>query len=131
SNASTPGLPFMQKVYTKVYGKGQPNPGNRINYDGTILVALAMVAAHSTTPSAYVNYIKQVSGETGTMVTDYAGGVAALKAGKKIYYDGALGVYDFNKYLWPSEPFVLWGLNAQGQVHPVLTLSASQVGSSY
>jgi len=131
SNASTPGFSFLQTEYTKVYGHGQPNPGNRINYDGTILLALAMTAAHSTDPAVYVKYIKQVSGRTGTMVTNYAQGVAALKAGKKIYYNGAEGVYDFNQYLWPSEPFVMWGLTAQGSVTPVLTLTANEVSSSY
>lgn len=131
SNASTPGFSTLQAEYTKVYGSGQPNPGNRINYDGTTMLALAMTAAHSTDPAVYVNYIKQISGTSGTMVTSYAQGVAALKAGKKIYYDGAEGVYDFNKYLWPSEPFVLWGLTSQGGVTPELTLSASEVSSSY
>ena len=131
SNSSTPGFATLQSVFTKLYGKGQPNPGNRINYDGTILLALAMTAAKSTNPAVYVKYIGQVSGHTGTMVTNYAQGVAALKAGKKIYYDGAEGVYNFNKYLWPSEPFVMWGLNAQGNVYPILTLSASQVSGSY
>jgi branched-chain amino acid transport system substrate-binding protein len=131
SNASTPGFATLQSEYAKVYGSGQPNPGNRINYDGTILLALAMTAAHSTDPSVYVKYIKDVSGNTGTRVTSYAQGVAALKAGKKIYYDGAEGVYDFNQYLWPSEPFVLWGLTATGGVTPLMTLSASEVSSSY
>jgi branched-chain amino acid transport system substrate-binding protein len=131
SNAATPGFPYLQSEYTKVYRSGQPNPGNRINYDGTIMLALAMTAAHSTSPSDYLKYIKQISGHTGTMVTSYAQGVAALKAGKKIYYDGAEGVYDFNQYLWPSEPFVMWGLTAQGGVTPVLTLSASEVSGSY
>jgi len=131
SNATTPGFPFLQSVFTKLYGKGQPNPGNRINYDGMIMMALAMVAAKSTVPSVYVKYITRISGHTGTRVTNYAQGVAALRAGKKIYYDGAEGVYNFNKYLWPSEPFVLWGLDAHGAVHPVLTLSASQVSGSY
>jgi hypothetical protein len=96
-----------------------------------VMMALAMVAAKSTDPSVYVKYITQISGHTGTQVTNYAQGVAALRAGKKIYYNGAEGVYDFNKYLWPSEPFVMWGINAQGAVHPVLTLSASQVSGSY
>jgi len=131
SNASTPGFPYLQTVFTKLYGKGQPNPGNRINYAGLTMMALAMVAAKSTVPSVYGKYITRISGHTGTRVTNYAQGVSALRAGKKIYYDGAEGVYNFNKYLWPSEPFVLWGINAQGQVHPDLTLSASQVSSSY
>ena len=131
SNSATPGFTYLQDEYTKVYGSGQANPGNRINYDGTIMLALAMTAAHSTNPSVYVTYIKQISGNTGTMVTNYSQGVAALKAGKKIYYDGAEGVYNFNKYLWPSEPFVLWQLTPQGGVTPVMTLSASEVSSSY
>jgi ABC-type branched-subunit amino acid transport system substrate-binding protein len=131
SNAATPGFSYLQAEYTKVYKTGQANPGNRINYDGTIMLALAMTAAHSTSPSVYVKYIRQISGDSGTMVTNYAQGVAALKAGKKIYYDGAEGVYNYNQYLWPSEPFVMWGLTAQGGVTPVLTLSAKEVSSSY
>jgi len=131
SNAATPGFSALQAAYTKSGGKGQANPGNRINYDGTIMLALAMTAAHSTSPAVYVKYIRQISGHTGVKVTSYPQGVAALKAGKKIYFDGAEGVYNFNKYLWPSEPFVMWRLTPQGGVAPVLTLSAKEVSGSY
>jgi len=135
--ASTPGFGALDQAFRKVFPKGVggsrvPNPGNRINYDGVIILALAMTAAHSTSPSVFINYINKVTGTTGTKVTDYAQGVAALKKGEKIYYDGAEGVYSYNKFNWPSEPFTMFGITGtQGALHPVETISAAALSKQF
>ncbi len=76
------------------------NPFSLTYYDGIITVALAMVAANSTSPSVFDSYISKVAnpGAGKTVVYTYAQGVAALKAGKQIQYFGATGTIDFNKY---------------------------------
>lgn len=76
------------------------NPFSITYYDGVMVVALAMNAAHSTDPAVFNKFIPQVAnpGPGKTVVYTYPQGVAALKAGKKIQYYGATGLIDFNAY---------------------------------
>jgi ABC-type branched-subunit amino acid transport system substrate-binding protein len=72
----------------------------RSQYDGGILMALAMTKAKNFSPAVYNKYIREFlqPGSNKTVVHDYAEGVAALKAGKDIYYEGALGPIKMNRY---------------------------------
>jgi ABC-type branched-subunit amino acid transport system substrate-binding protein len=72
----------------------------RTEYDGTILMALAMLMANSTSPARYNQYITQIAAPaTGkTLVYSYAEGKAALAAEKKIQYIGAGGAITLNVY---------------------------------
>jgi len=76
------------------------NPFSITYWDGVMVVALAMNAAHSTDPAVFNKFIPQVAnpGPGKTVVYTYAQGVAALKAGKQIQYIGATGLIDFNQY---------------------------------
>ena len=78
----------------------ESNPFSITYYDGVIAVALAMVAANSTSPAVFNSYISKVAnpGAGKTVVYTFAQGVAALKAGKQIQYFGATGTIDFNQY---------------------------------
>jgi ABC-type branched-subunit amino acid transport system substrate-binding protein len=69
-------------------------------YDGVILQALAMLAAHSVKPSVYNSYIQAVSepGPGKVQVYTFAQGKSELAAGKKIQYIGAEGPIVFNQY---------------------------------
>ncbi|MBO0883016.1 MAG: ABC transporter substrate-binding protein [Mycobacterium sp.] len=67
------------------------------NYDGVIMMALAMIAAHSTDPAKFNPYIQKIT--TGsTVVHTYAQARAALEAGKTIDYQGVEGQIHFDKY---------------------------------
>jgi ABC-type branched-subunit amino acid transport system substrate-binding protein len=70
------------------------------DYDSVIIMALAMVAANSSSPKTYNSFITKVTNQTSgaTVVHNYADGLAALKAGKTIQYVGASGALIFNKY---------------------------------
>lgn len=100
-------------------------------YDGVISFALAMDAAKTTTPSAYVNYIRSVTvpGAGKTIVHTYAQGVAALKAGKKIQYVGAAGPMAFNKYNTAQRPYAVYKYSRKANswvVSSVLPLSSER-----
>ena len=100
-------------------------------YDGVISFALAMDAAKTTTPSAYVNYIRSVTvpGKGKVVVHTYAQGVAALKAGKKIQYVGAAGPIAFNKYNTAQRPYAVYKYSPSAKswvVQSVLPLKAEQ-----
>jgi ABC-type branched-subunit amino acid transport system substrate-binding protein len=70
------------------------------DYDAVTIMALAMVAANSTSPQTYNGFITKVTDQSSgaTVVHNYAEGLAALKAGKTIQYVGASGPLVFNKY---------------------------------
>jgi branched-chain amino acid transport system substrate-binding protein len=74
------------------------DPYSMTYYDGVNVMALAMIAANSTNPAVFNNYILQVTepGSGKTVVNTFAAGKAALKAGKQIQYVGAGGAIVFN-----------------------------------
>ena len=76
------------------------NPFSITYFDGVMVAALAMNAAHSTNPAVFNKFIPQVAnpGPGKTVVYTYSQGVAALKAGKQIQYFGATGLIDFNAF---------------------------------
>ena len=76
-------------------------------YDHTTMIALAMLAAHSTDPATFNPYIGKITQGT-TVVHTFAQGKAALAAGKTIDYVGVTGQVSFDKFhnsggLWAAE----------------------------
>jgi branched-chain amino acid transport system substrate-binding protein len=71
-----------------------------IPYDNVNLLALAMVAAHSTDPKVFNSYIPKVAdgGANAVVVHTFAQGKKALTAGKHISYVGVTGSVHFDKY---------------------------------
>jgi ABC-type branched-subunit amino acid transport system substrate-binding protein len=90
------------------------NPFVAANFDGVIAFALAMDMAKSLDPAAYVADIPKVTAAApgATVVSTYAQGVAALKAGKTIDYVGAAGPMIFNQYGTVNRPYAPWTYNA-------------------
>jgi branched-chain amino acid transport system substrate-binding protein len=62
-----------------------------------IILGLAAESAQSTNPKAIAAKVREVSGPPGEVVYSYEEGVKALKAGKKIDYDGASSSIDFDE----------------------------------
>lgn len=79
----------------------------RSQYDCGNLMALAMVKAHSFSPSVYNKYVVGLtqSGPHKITVHTFAEGARALKAGKSIWYVGALGPINLNQYHNVNTPF--------------------------
>jgi branched-chain amino acid transport system substrate-binding protein len=90
------------------------NPFVAATYDGVIALALAMDEAKSLDPASYVSYIPKVtaSASGATVVSTYAQGVAALKAGKAIDYVGAAGSMVFDKYGTANRPYAPYAYSA-------------------
>jgi branched-chain amino acid transport system substrate-binding protein len=76
------------------------DPYSMTYYDGVNVMALAAIAAKSTNPKVFNPYIVKVTepGSGKTVVTTFAAGKAALKAGKQIQYVGAGGPIAFNQW---------------------------------
>jgi ABC-type branched-subunit amino acid transport system substrate-binding protein len=98
-------------------------------YDGINIMALAMIMAKTTVGSYYNQYILQVvTPKSGaTVVSNFADGAAALKAGKQIQYVGVLGQPTFDQYHNSAGEFDANKFNADGSATQVGTISGAQV----
>ena len=107
------------------------NSYSELNYDGTIIQALAATAAKSVRPSVWNSYIPVVAnpGKGKVKVYSYAQGVAALHAGKKIQYMGAAGPLNFNSFHNSFASFVAQRYSGNGQLVTVGTISQQQVAA--
>lgn len=123
-----PGSPAYGIYKQAVYGASQiKDPATILGvgviasiYDGINLMSLAMQEAHSTSGPAYNAWVGKIAaGSPGATVVDsYAAGLAALKAGKHIRYEGVDGAVVFNAYHNSPGNFSASGFNASGS--PVL-----------
>lgn len=121
---------YYKTQYQKVWNDPNPVTLSQNTYDSVVIACLAMTAANSTDPTVWINDVTKVANPSGQVVTNYADGVAALKAGKKINYDGASGKDDYNQYhnvagSWDVVQFDPTGAN----LNTVFTVSEDQIAA--
>jgi ABC-type branched-subunit amino acid transport system substrate-binding protein len=99
------------------------------DYDGVIVMALAATAANSTSPAVWNKFIPAVTTASpgAVVVHSYAEGVAALKAGKKINYDGAAGSIAFNQWHNSAGGFEISNYQANGNLNLVSSITAAEL----
>jgi branched-chain amino acid transport system substrate-binding protein len=104
-------------------------PGAVHLYDGINLAALAMVEAKSTVPSVYAPFIAKVGDGSsgGQVVYSFAQGIAALKAGKTIRYEGPGGPTSFDSYNDSTGIFQTDTYNGSGAVQVTGNITAAQL----
>jgi ABC-type branched-subunit amino acid transport system substrate-binding protein len=104
-------------------------PGAVHLYDGINLAALAMIASHSTSESAFAPFIEKIgNGVPGaTVVYSFAQGAAALKAGKQIRYEGPGGPTSFDAYHDSTGIFQVDNYGTNGAVNVVGNLATSDL----
>jgi len=99
-------------------------------YDAVILAALAAQAAGDNTGEAIKSKLTDVSkaGAGKVKVTNFADGLAALKAGKKINYDGFSGPIEFDKNGDPTGAYIgIYKYGAKGKNTLLRTVAAISV----
>ena len=132
-NGSPPAGPawtYFVQEYQKVWGTNQPVALSQNTYDSAIIACLAITKAGTTDPTVWINDVTKVAEGNGQVVTNYKDGVAALKAGKDINFNGASGEDDYNQYhnVAGSWDVVQW--DAQGQsLHTVTTVSEQTIAA--
>jgi branched-chain amino acid transport system substrate-binding protein len=102
------------------------------DYDSVVIMALAMTAAHSTSPAKYNSYIRAVTSPSANavIVHTFAAGKAALEAGKRIQYIGAVGPTVFNQWHNSGQGFAMEQRTASGAWRVVSILSAADVAAA-
>jgi len=106
-------------------------PGAVHLYDGINLAALAMLAAHSTSPAKYMPFILKIGdGVPGAQVVhSFAQGAAALKQGKQIRYEGPGGPTSFDAYHDSAGLFQVDTYTPNGTVKVAGNLSTAELRS--
>jgi branched-chain amino acid transport system substrate-binding protein len=104
-------------------------PGAVHLYDGINLAALAMVEAKSTSPSVYAPFIAKIgNGSAGAeVVYSFAQGVAALKQGKAIRYEGPGGPTNFDSFNDSTGIFQVDTYSGSGAVQVTGNITAAQL----
>ncbi len=104
-------------------------PGAVHLYDGINLAALAMVEAKSTVPSVYAPFIAKVGDPSpgATVVYSFAQGIAALKQGKTIRYEGPGGPTSFDSFHDSTGIFQVDTYSPSGAVQVAGNISAAQL----
>ena len=104
-------------------------PGAVHLYDGINLAALAMIEAKSTSPSVYSPYIEKIGdgAQGATVVYSFAQGIAALKQGKAIRYEGPGGPTSFDSFHDSTGIFQIDTYDATGAVQVMGNISAAQL----
>jgi ABC-type branched-subunit amino acid transport system substrate-binding protein len=132
-NGSPPAGPAWQyfvQQYQKVWHTDQPVALSQNTYDSVVIACLAITKAGTTDPTVWINDVTKVAEGSGQVVTNYADGVAALKAGKEINFDGASGKDDYNQYhnVAGSWDVVQWDTTGT-TLHTVFTVSEDQIAA--
>ena len=127
---STANTAFLN-AYQAVWNTRTPLPASPAMYDGVVIAALAMTAAHSSNPVVWRPYITKISDPPGTACYTYPSCVKLLKQGKKINYQGASGNEDFNQYHNVFTPFQVVQFTSSGTLHSVYSVSTSDLNSYY
>jgi branched-chain amino acid transport system substrate-binding protein len=99
-------------------------------YDAVTIGALAAVAAKDASGVGIKSQLTEISkaGAGKVTVTNFADGVKALKAGKKINYDGKTGAIEFDKNGDPTGAYIgIYRYSAAGTFKLVKTVLGSSV----
>jgi ABC-type branched-subunit amino acid transport system substrate-binding protein len=104
-------------------------PGAVHLYDGINLAALAMLEAKSTVPSVYAPYILTIGDGTpgAVVVYSFAQGIAELKAGKAIRYEGPGGPTSFDSFHDSTGIFQIDTYSNTGAVMVTGNITAAQL----
>lgn len=113
-----------------------PDPSQWINdpyaqgpYDAVNYMALAMLEAHSTTPTVFAPFIAQVAnpGKGKEVVHTFSQGKAAIAAGHKVRYVGIYQDVVLNRFHDSTGGFVVTKLAPPATTAPIYTISSAQV----
>ncbi|HEV2404505.1 MAG TPA: ABC transporter substrate-binding protein [Ktedonobacterales bacterium] len=132
-NGSPPAGPawgYYTQQYQKVWGTDKPVTLSQNTYDSVVIACLAITKAGTTDPKVWINDVTKVAEGSGVVVTNYADGVAQLKAGHDINYEGASGHDDYNQYhnVAGSWDVVQWDPTGS-TLNTVATISEAQIAA--
>ncbi len=97
-DTESPSYKRFAKIWKEKTGKDEVPSFATNMYDAFILQGLAIEAGKAATGEAIAANIRQVSGGQGKTVTSFEEGIAELRKGNKINYEGASGPVDLDEH---------------------------------
>lgn len=134
--ASVVGGPAFSLYKKNLLGLSIPNPKQWVNdpyaqapYDAVNYMALAMLEAHSTTPTKFAPFIVSVAnpGKGKKTVHTFAQGAAAISAGHKIRYVGIYQDVVLNHFHDSTGGFAVTKLALPALTKPIGAISSAEV----
>lgn len=121
---------YFNAEYKTFSGLDPSNPAADRSYDAGAIVGLAIAQAGSADPAAIRDAIRKVVDPNGTVIhagkAEFAKGLALIKDGKAIKYEGVIGPVSFDDYGDITGPFRLWRIK-DGEVTTVGEMSTADV----
>jgi ABC-type branched-subunit amino acid transport system substrate-binding protein len=108
-------------------GASSPLANANYAYDAVVSLALAMDQAGTTDGTTVVRSMTRVTNPPGTQCSTYATCLSALKAGKKINYEGASGGLDYNRFNNVFGPYGAFRATPAGDQNQVASMSAEEL----
>ncbi|MGA7932774.1 MAG: ABC transporter substrate-binding protein [Kovacikia sp.] len=124
TSAAGPAFKDFQALFTVQY-KQQPKVYDPHTWDATTLLVLAAEAAKSPTSTAIRDKLREVSNPPGEVVTDVCQGLALIRAGKKVNYQGASGTVDLNPQGDVTGTYDIWTVEPDGKLKVIGKIAAS------
>jgi branched-chain amino acid transport system substrate-binding protein/neutral amino acid transport system substrate-binding protein len=114
-SAGGPGLDAFKKTYQAKFNR-EPNVYDPNSWDAAAVMVLAAEAAKANTGTALKDKIPEVANAPGEEVTDVCAGLAAVREGKDINYQGASGNVDFNEQGDVVGAYDVWTIADDGKL---------------
>ncbi len=114
-SAGGPALEAFQQQYQDAF-KREPSVFDPNTWDATALLVLAAEAAKDTTGTGIRDQLQVVANAPGEEVTDVCQGLALLREGKTINYQGASGTVDLNPQGDVTGNYDVWTIDEQGKL---------------
>jgi len=119
----------FNKWYQQVNHTKSPANLSQESYDATLIAAFAIDKAKSFDGQTIAGQIAGVASPPGTTVYTYAQGLAALKSGNDINYEGVASSDDFNQYHNVYGPFGVYKFTTKGDTTLLTTVTAAQAAT--
>ena len=102
-----------------------------VEYDSVNILALAMVAAHSTSPKNFNRFISQVTvpRKGAVRVATFSAGLAALRNGHEVQYIGVSGPFLLNKWHDAPNNFEIDHFDKKGNLVTIAHVTPQQIAS--
>ncbi|APB34823.1 periplasmic binding protein [Gloeomargarita lithophora Alchichica-D10] len=116
--ADGPALSALTKLWRSKQGSA-PGPYMPQTWDAAAVIILAAQAAGSNQGVDIAPKIREISGSAGQPVSEVCAGLALIKEGKKINYQGASGNVDFDQYGDVVGSYDVWQVTPEGKIQVI------------
>ncbi len=116
--ADGPALAKLTELWRSKRGAA-PGPYMPQTWDAAAVIILAAQAAGSSRGVDIAPKIREVAAPDGEPVSDICEGLALLKAGKKINYQGASGTVDFDEWGDVVGSYDVWQVTPDGKIQVI------------